>query len=729
MQQPVTPDVPVGAFLKSSDFRKSLAVCGVLIVLIFAVFGQSVRHGFAGVDDDENIILASRVTEGISIQSVLWAMSHTQMLRWTPLATISRQMDCQLHGLWAGGHHLTSLLLHICASIALFFALRSLTGGFWRSAFVASLFAIHPLHVEPVAWLSARGEVLAGLFFMLTLWAYAAYARQPHSRGRYALVLLSFILGLLSKPVLVTLPLILLLLDYWPLGRLKKQSDLSGLLREKVPLFLLSLLVGLVTIVAERGAENQWNPPLFLRLENAVMACAVYIKKMLWPTGLAAYYSVPVDGWPVWQVILSLLFAVLLLTAIVMVRERKPYLTIGWLWYFVMLTPVLGIIPLGESHAYADRHTYLPMIGPCLAMTWLFSDWAEGSRISRRLLVAFGCVLLAALLLLANSQVAFWKDNITNWKHVAESTYANDYVHNNLGNAYLDAGRLEEASAEFYKALEINPNNTLALVSMGRVLSLQGRSNEAEAICRRALVINPRDANACNNLGNALLDLGRSAEAEEAYREAVKLRPDEASARYNLGNALFIEGKSGEAIVEYRQALRINPSHSKAHHTLADALLKSGRAAEALLEYREGLKINPADAGAWHNLGKLLYQQGSREEGIRDLKKAHRLEPGRMETLNDLAWMLSTAPDDSLRDGRKSQELALQAENASGGADPAILDTLAAAYAETGDYSKALETAGKALALAKQQGNKTIVASLGEEISLYKAGKPCRDPK
>jgi spermidine synthase len=242
-------------------------------------------------------------------------------------------------------------------------------------------------------------------------------------------------------------------------------------------------------------------------------------------------------------------------------------------------------------------------------------------------------------------------------------------------------------------------------------------------------VINPHDANACNNLGNALLDLGRSAEAEEAYREAVKLRPDEASARYNLGNALFIEGKSGEAIAEYRQALRINPSHSKAHHTLADALLKSGRPAEALLEYREGLKINPADAGAWHNLGKLLYQQGSREEGIRDLEKALRLEPGRMETLNDLAWMLSTAPDDSLRDGRKSQELALQAENASGGADPAILDTLAAAYAETGDYSKALETAGKALALAKQQGNKTIVASLGEEIALYKAGKPCRDPK
>jgi len=711
-----------------SDSCFLVGICCILILSVIVVFGSTIHHGFAGEDDDQNITLIPQVTGGLSVPLIGWSLSHTQMMRWTPIATISRQVDCQLFGLWAGGHHLTSLFLHACASMALLFALRSLTGAIWRSAFVAALFAIHPLHVEPVAWLSARSEVLGGLFFSLTLLAYAKYARRGFSWMRYGLVMFLFALALMSKPMVVTLPCVLILIDYWPLGRLKKSTDLTGLLLEKAPLFALSCIMGIVALVGQKEFMEQLSPPIGVRLSTAVISSVIYIKKMVWPSCLSVYYTLPEQGWPLWQVILSIVSLALLVCWIVIIGQKKPYFTVGWLWYFVMLVPVSGLVQMGGSLAYADRYTYIPMIGPSIAMTWLVSDWSGFHVIRRRFLAISSFVLLGLLAFLAYRQVHFWKDNITNWQHVAECTYANELVHNNLGNAYLDAGRVDEATAEFYKALEINSSNTQALVSLAYALLLQGRSVESESMSRRALLIDPRDAHACNNLGNALLDLGRNGEAEAAYREAVMLRPNDAGAHYNLGNALFIEGRNDEAIQEYREALRIYPAHRKAYQTLGDALIKSGIPTEALSQYRQALRINPADAELWHKLGKLLYQQGSRAEGIRNLMESLRLQVN-ANVRNDLAWMLSTAPEEDLRDGKKALEMALQAYKGAGGNDPVILDTLAAAYAETGDYSKALETARKALALAEQEETKDLSASLKEEITLYEAGKPCRDPR
>jgi Flp pilus assembly protein TadD len=703
-------------------------------------------------------------------------------------------LDCQVYGLWAGGHHLTNVFLHAACAVLLFLMLLDMTGALWRSGFVAAVFAIHPLRVESVAWVSELKDVLSGVFFMLTLWAYLRYTRSPVSKSRYAMVLLWFALGLLSKPMLVTVPFVLILLDYWPLGRFQNLSQLPGLLREKILLFALSALSCVATVIAERHAiQPVAHVPLLLRIGNALVAYVVYLGKLIWPSDLAVLYPLVTNGWPAWQVIGSLLFLAGLSVGAYLSRRRQPYLLAGWLWYLGMLAPVIGILQVGEQ-AYADRYTYLPQIGLCLAGTWTAADWAGRRRDRRAMLGTLALIILSTLVVLAYHQTTYWYDSETLWTRALDCTRDNFIAHNNLGlvplqqgrpqeamlqfrealridpadgdahdnlgNALFQLGRTDEAIAEYRKALELDPADADSHSNLGAAFSRQGRTEDAiaqfreavrlnpflgephydlgvalfqqgdaqEAIAeyRKALELDPADANADCGLGSALSQQGRIEEAIAEFREALRINPTNADAHSGLGNALLHQGQIDDAIAEFREALRINPGLAVVHNNLGLILFQQGRPEEAVAEYRAALQCNPVYVEAQNNLGNALLRQGRTGEAIAAIQKALDLQPTNVLIQNNLAWMLATAPQASLRDGARAVQLATQASQASGGNNPLILHTLAAAYAEAGQFPNAVQTARKALQLARAQSRTALANALPREIKLYEAAEPYR---
>jgi tetratricopeptide (TPR) repeat protein len=568
--------------------------------------------------------------------------------------------------------------------------LLDMTGAVWRCAFVAAVFAIHPLRVESVAWVAELKDVLSGLFFMLTLWAYARYARRPESKARYAMVALWFALGLLSKPMLVTVPFVLLLLDYWPLGRLRQKSQLPRLLKEKLPLLALSAASCVATVIAQKKAIQPIDRvPLALRAGNALVAYVVYLGKLIYPSRLAVLYPLLKDGWPAWQVIAAALLLVALTAGAYILRRRQPFLVVGWLWYAGMLAPVIGILQVGHQ-AYADRYTYLPQIGLCLAGTWSVVNWTRECRYRKAVLGSAACAVLCALVVASYHQTTYWSDSETLWTHTLASTKDNDIAHNNLANVLLLQGRKDEAVAQYNEALRINPAYTAAR----------------------------------NNLGNLLFQTGLEKEAMAQYREALRIDPSDSLTHKNLGIALFKQGHAGEATAQFLQALQSNPANESAHICLGNVLLSQGRPDDAVAQYREAVRIDPADALAHANLCNVLFNFGRAEEAIADARKALALEPADSTMQNSLAWMLATAPQEPLRDGAMAVRLATQASQSTGGNEPRMLRTLAAADAEAGDFSDAVQTAQNALQLAEAESNTNLVNELSGEIKLYEAGRP-----
>jgi len=733
-------------------------ICAVLVILVLMVFGQTVRHGFLNFDDNQYVYENPSVTKGITLDNIGWAFTHVHAANWHPLTTMSHMLDCQFYGLWAGGHHLTNVLLHAAAAVLLFLMLLEMTGALWRSGFVAAVFAIHPLRVESVAWVAERKDVLSGVFFMLTLWAYARYARRPESWGRYALMLLWFILGLISKPMLVTLPFVLLLLDYWPLGRLQQKSQVLRLLREKLPLFALSVLSCVATVIAQKGAiQPLENLPFLPRLGNALVAYAVYLGHLIYPAKLAVFYPIPKQGWAAWQLVAAILILGALTAWVFRLWRQRPYLVVGWLWYLGMLVPVIGILQVG-GQAYADRYTYLPQIGLCLAATWAAADWVGKWWPRRAVRRGMAVMLLSVLLVAAHHQASYWRDSKTLWTRTLGCTQDNAVGQNNLGNLLIDEGRTEEAIARYQEAIRIDPVYTNAHSNLGNSLVLQGRIDEAIVQYHLALQIDPAYSMAHNNLAHALLQQGRTEEAIAQYREALRINPASAEVHYNLGNAFLHQRQTEEAIAAYRESLRINPASAMARNNLAAVLSQSGRTEEAIVHFREALQLDPAstdarnnldvallqqektekalaqyreavrirpdDAQAQYDLGLALFQQRQTKEAIARMQKALELQPDHANAQNSLAWMLATAPQASLRNGARAVQLATQA---SGGNDPIVLDTLAAAYAEAGDFSAAVQTAKKALQLAEAQSNAALAAALRRELQLYEAGQSFRE--
>ncbi len=740
-----------------SGFRRTQVrgLCALLAVLVFVLFGPAFRFGFVNYDDPSYVYDNALILRGLTPAGIAWAFTHVHSDNWHPLTTILHMLDCRLFGLWPGGHHLVNVLLHAACSLLLFLLLLELTGALWRSGFVAAVFAIHPLRVESVAWVSELKDVLSGLFFMLTLRAYVRYARHPGSRARHALVALWLALGLLSKPMLVTTPFVLLLIDYWPLGRLQHWRQLPALLTEKLPLIALVALSCIATVLAQKHAiQPVGNLPVSIRIGNALVAYAVYLGKLAWPAGLAVLYPLPKEGWRAWEVIASLLLLAALTAWAYRARRGKAYLLVGWLWYLGMLVPVIGIMQVG-SQAYADRYTYLPGIGLCIAATWMVADSAMKWRHSRIKLGALSAGILSALLLACCHQLTYWRDSITLWTHTLDCTRDNCFALTNLGSALLERGRTEDAIVQYREAMRISPTYPLTHIALGAALRRegqtaaaidqyhialrikpddpdahynlgnalveQGRLEEAIGEYRETVRINPAYAESYDHLGAVLLHLGRTGEAIANYRESLQLQPADAGAHYNLANALHQDGQLDQAIAEYREAFRLDPSNADAHTNLGGVWHQLGRTAEAIAEYREAVRINPALPRAHYNLGNVLFEQGRTGEAIGETREALALQPSSGTIQNRLAWLLATAPDTSLRDGPRALELATKASQSAGGADPNILRTLAAAYAEVRDFPNAAKTARTGLQLAEAQTNPQLAGALRREMKLYQS--------
>jgi tetratricopeptide (TPR) repeat protein len=619
-----------------------------LAVIVWIAFGQALGHEFVGYDDPRYVLQNSWVTNGLTLGRIQWAFTHVHATNWHPLTTISHMLDCQLYGLQPWGHHLTSILLHATAAILLFLALRKLTGAVWPSLLVAAVFAIHPLRVESVAWVSERKDVLSGVFFMLILWAYARYARGNSARSFwYIMVVVLFALGLMCKPTLVTVPFVLLLLDYWPLGRTQSSPFLGrGITRntwpwlivEKLPLFVLSAASCVATLLAQKQAlDASLKPPLGERIGNALVSYVVYLGQMIWPARLAVLYPYPEGNLKVSHVILALLLLLIISTGFFLWRTKYPFLLTGWLWYLGMLVPMIGIVQVG-SQVRADRYTYLPQIGLYLLVAWgameLFHQW----RRSRVVLAGAGLLILTALMTRSYFQTSYWQDTETLWKHATATTSNNYIATTNLAEALFQSGRFDEAIAECQKALKIKPDFAAAHVDLGAALVENQRGGDGarrqygavdEAIVhyRRALQIKPDFAQAHSNLGTALLLKGQVDEAIAQYQKALEIDPNFAEARYSLGNAFLAEGRYSESIAEYEAALHIRPDYFEAHYNLGRALATIGKTDEALKEFTEALRIDEDSAQVHCALGTLLGRMGRRQEAVAHLTEALRLKP------------------------------------------------------------------------------------------------------
>ena len=768
---------------------QALCVCAFLALAVWAVFGQTAHFGFVDYDDPANVSANPVVAQGLSVKAVGWAFTHAQLANWIPLTTLSHILDCQIFGLRAGGHHLVNVLFHAATAMLLFLVLRLMTGSLWRSAFVAALFAVHPLRAESVAWVSERKDVLSAFFFMLAIGAYVGYVEKRkassfakamedrESRKQkffYALTLVFFALGLLAKSMVATLPFVLLLLDWWPLARLKAEGrrlkeeggeqrtaglPFWGLVKEKIPLLALSagacaaaaLVPGLVVMDAHRL-------PLLERIGNAVVSYAIYLGQMVFPVGLAIPYPNPPNGQPIGKVCLAFVLLAAISAGVVVWRKKRPCLLAGWLWYLGMLVPVIGIIQISPDASHADRYTYLPGIGLAMAVTWAVADASAGWRYRRVVLGGLMMAVIGALTVCAHSQTSYWKDDESLWRRALACTSGNYVAEHNLGNALVKHGKLDDAIEHFQKALVIQPGLAEPRYNLANALFKQGNLEEAAAQYRKLLEIQPGNAEAFNNLGNALAMQGDNEAAIAQYQKALEIQPRYGDAHYNLAQVLLQQGKLDAAIVQYRKSLETEPYNAEAQSGLGKALfLKADfdgamacfdKAAAlgpdpvagwrklgddflqkedwqiAIACYQRAVKINPRDAEAAAGLGMACFKKGEAKEAIASWRHALAIYSGQISVLNNLAWLLATTSDPSLRNGTEAVALATQASQASGGGNPVILHTLAVAYAAEGNYRLAAATARRALQLAVGQKKDTLAATLQQEVKLYEASTP-----
>ena len=700
-KQPATP-VPVSCPAVRGH-RVTIGICVLLAEIVWVVFGQTLRHEFINYDDNAYVYENPTVIKGLSLHGIAWSFTHAQVEHWIPLTTISHMLDCQVYGLKPWGHHLTNVILHGAASILLFLVLMQMTGALWRSAFVAAVFAVHPLHVESVAWVSERKDVLTGVFFMLTIAAYVHYTRKPRSLPRYLAALLLFALGLMSKDMLVTLPFVLLLLDSWPLCRLVQAvqdsprtpdrfAPLLRLILEKAPFFALSAAACVIQMLVIGGGVTVGNFSLYSRISNALFSYVSYMGQMVYPAGLAVSYADPGNHPPAWELPLAILLLGSISTAVFMWRRKHPFLLTGWLWYLGMLVPpVVGFARVG--HAQSDRYCYLPQIGLYVAIAWMAADFCTVKPWRRTIAGAAGPAGIVILMWCAWIQTGYWKNDQTLWNHALAVTKGNIIAYNNLGYVLQQNGQVDQAIALFQKALEINPGS----------------------------------AETHTNLGFARLQTGNVNEALTHFREALEIDPTYAKAHNNLGNALLQIGQPDEAVAHYRKALEADPQFAEAHNDLGTVLQQKGELDEAIVHFQKALDINPKFAEARYNLGYAFQVKGRPEEAVAQYEKALEIKPGLAEALNNLAYLLATCPEASLRNGAKAVALAWQANKATGNGNPKMLGTLAAAYAETGRFPKAAETAQQALNLATAQSNGALAALLRAHVVLYQANTPYRD--
>ena len=829
---------------RGQGWRHLALVCVGLAGLVLVGFWPVHRHEFVNLDDPFYITDNPVVSTGLNWTNVGWAFQDTHLGTWHPLTWISHMLDVQLYGLNAGGHHFTNLLFHTANTLLLFLLLQRMTGTFWRCALVAALFGLHPLHVESVAWVSERKDVLSAFFFILTLWAYGRYAEckmqkpegcdpwspsRPSSSSFYLLSLFFFVLGLMSKPMLVTLPVVLLLLDYWPLQRwtLRSGSCVAGpdqrpavstpflrLVREKLPFFALAIADGLITLWGQKGAgavKTVTDLPLSGGVPNAFISYVRYLWKVAWPGNLSVFYPFE-RNWPGWLVAGAVALLLGISALAISQARKRPWLLAGWLWYVITVTPVIGFIQVGGQSA-ADRYTYIPLIGIFIAAVWCAGEITLRTR-RQDLAMAGGITLVALALWGTRIQVRYWRSSDALFRRALVVTPENALAHHSLGGALFEKGQMVEAEAEFRQALKVRPDHRDAAMALGIVLAGQGNPAEAVRLFAGVLKQHPDDAEAHLQLGNVLGREGRMEEALHHYHEAVRLQPDLAAAQNNLANTLQRLGRVEEAIPHYRAALQAAPDLAEAHNNLGRALALQGKTAEAMAEYRTALRAKPDYAEAWNNLGNTFAQQGQMRAAItnylhalrhrplyaqaenslgcalaaegrtaealerfaRVLKiqpenaeahfnlgnvlagqgkasdakthftaalriqpafaPAHRqlavllaaegqdreaaahfqeavqLQPEDAEALRGLAGRCAVSTDQAVRNPAEAVRLAERADELTGGTEPRVLDTLAAAYAAAGQLTEAIAAAQWAIAAARSSGQTNLLESL-----------------
>jgi len=546
----------------------------LLIASTLLVYAPIQDFQFINYDDNLYVTNNPWVKQGLTWQSAHWAMTTMEAAFWHPLTWLSHMLDTQLFGLNPAGHHVTNLLLHIANVLLLFVVLQQMTGAVWRSALVAALFALHPLNVESVAWVSQRKTVLSTMFWLLTLLAYVGYVRKP-GWERYLGMMGIFVLGLMAKPMLVTLPCVLLLLDYWPLGRLGKDPKefwerLPKLAAEKLPLFIPVAAASALAIQAQAqmGAISSWQGlSLEIRVANAVLAYGLYLKKMVWPTNLAVFYPHPGSSLEAGPVALAALLLVGLSLGLWWQYRRSPYLVVGWLWYLGTLVPVSGLIQVG-GHAMADRYAYVPLMGLFIILVWGTADLAQTLHLPKAWLLGAGLCVVIVLIGTVRLQLSHWRNSFTLFQHALESTEKNHMAHSNLGIAFLDRNDLDQAIGHFHEALEIKPTHAGVHTNLSIALRRKGMLDEALEHSVRSVQINPDLAEAHNNLGISLFQKGRVEEALQEFRKALDLKPDYSTCYYNLGVVLEDQNRSEEAAESFRQALRLDPAHHQARQHL-----------------------------------------------------------------------------------------------------------------------------------------------------------------
>ncbi len=694
-----------------TDARLRLLIAIGLVVITVAAYLPVFGNQFVDYDDNRYVYDNPRVMDGISLKNLSWAFTSIWNSNWHPLTWISHMLDCQMYGLNPMGHHVTSLLLHLANTLLLFLLLVRLTGSTWRSAFVAALFAIHPLHVESVAWVAERKDVLSTFFFMLTLLAYVRYAESPNTK-RYLLMTGAYVLGLMAKPMLVTIPIVLLLLDYWPLGRFrqtikarKKQpasNPTMKLLLEKTPLFVLALGSSVITLIAQRagGAVNPLEHlPLGERVSTALAGYAAYIWQTVWPLRLGVIYPHPFDSLPTWQVIVSIVLLAAISFLVYRARSDRPYLTFGWLWFVITLVPVIGLVQVGVQFI-ADRYTYIPLIGLFVAAAWGVAEWCGSMGVwgcgSERnaptrphshtpTLPIAAVIVLVSLCFLTFRQVGYWKDGYTLFTHTLEVTKPSATAHTNLGIILAARGKLDDAIAHYKEALEISPGHANALFNLGNALIKKKMYNEAIEVYQQAVeqyqhASGDVSVDAHTNLANAYSQMRMYEEAEAEYQQALAADPSYLPAITNLGNMMKETGRLDEAEELYRRAIAIRPKDPESHSNLGVALAGQARIDEAVEEFDRALALDPKNTGALVNLANVHASRKDYGKAIEEYRRAISIKSDLPEAHHNLGLVLKTQGDlrGAIAEFRKAVDI-----------DPSMPVphvSLATALFEAGDY-------------------------------------------
>jgi tetratricopeptide (TPR) repeat protein len=754
--------------MRDPQFLNRCLICGGLALITLAVYLPALNHDFVAYDDQQYVTDNPRVQTGLTWTGLVWAFGF-HAGNWHPLAWLSHMVDCQLYGASAGGHHLTNVLLHIASTLLLFSVLNRMTNQMWRSAAVAALFAWHPLHVESVAWVAERKDVLCAFFWMLTLWFYVRHAAQP-SIARYLFTLGAFGLCLMAKPMGVTLPFVLMLLDYWPLNRISEfarrqpgkpplrfaPKSWRQLALEKVPFLALSAIACVLTLGAQELAiVSTAGLPVSERIAHVLAAYNHYLVAMFVPRNLAVYYPYQIHL-PALTITCAII--VLGLTTLLAITNwrRRPYFLAGWLWYLGTLVPVIGLVQVGDQ-AWADRYTYLPLIGLFVPMVWFAF---EGIK-SRLVLQSASMIVAVGLLAATSAQLRYWKDTRLLFEHTAKVTPQNYMAVTILGSQLAKEGKLDEAMEYYQMALRYQPAFPEAHFFLGNALDEQGKLDEAVAEYQKALWFRPTQEQTHIFMGMALAKQKKYDEAIAHYTAALKLNPDSAITHNNLARIFHTQGRIDAAIEHYNAALEIDPKLALAHNNLGILLIQKGSLAEGARHLREALRLKPGNAETEFNLALALNQQqqwneaaglftetmgnhpndpnahqafavalahlNRTREAMSQYASALLIQPDFPDALDGLAWILSTDANPDFRNGKEAVEMSGRACELTGRQDPGKLKTFAAAYAETGRFEEAINTLRTAKDLAAKANRQELVKECSLMLEHFERSESWRD--